>query len=155
MATTTVLQRTEEKPATIHPVKFENLAEQVDRIFTMVAERAYEVFEGNGRTFGHDIEDWFKAEMELLHPVHVEIAQAAEELKVKAEVPGFSEKEIEVSVEPNRLTSLVSAKPTKKRKRARRSIRSSAPTRSCESWTCRWRLMPTRLRLLWRMASCS
>jgi HSP20 family protein len=104
MATTTVLQRTEEKPATIQPVKFENLAERVNNLFQTVAKRAYQIFEGNGRTFGHDIEDWFKAEMELLHPVHVEITQSGEELEVRAEVPGFSEKEIEVSVEPQRLT---------------------------------------------------
>ena len=42
--------------------------------------------------------------MDLLHPVHVNIAESGESLEVKAEVPGFSEKEIEVSVEPSRLT---------------------------------------------------
>jgi HSP20 family protein len=65
---------------------------------------AYELFEGNERRFGHDIEDWFKAEMDMLHPVHVNIVEAEDSLEVKAEVPGFSEKEIEVSVEPRRLT---------------------------------------------------
>lgn len=109
MATTAAVQRTdpqrtEDKPATIHPVKFENLAERVNNLFQTVAKRAYEIFEGNGRSLGHDIEDWFKAETELLHPVHVEIGQSGEELEVKAEVPGFNEKEIEVSVEPRRLT---------------------------------------------------
>jgi HSP20 family protein len=104
MATTTVLQRTEEKPATIQPVKFENPAERVNNLFQTVANRAYQIFEGNGRTFGHDIDDWFKAEMELFHPVHVEITQSGEQLEVKAEVPGFNEKEVEVSVEPRRLT---------------------------------------------------
>jgi HSP20 family protein len=94
----------EEKPATIQLVKFENLAERVNHLFQTVANRAYEIFEGNGRIFGHDIEDWFKAEMELLHPVHIEVTQSGEELEVKAEVPGFNEKEIEVSVEPQRLT---------------------------------------------------
>ena len=42
--------------------------------------------------------------MFLLHPVHVNIIEAAENLEVKAEVPGFTEKEIEVAVEPYRLT---------------------------------------------------
>ena len=32
--------------------------------------------------------------MELLHPVHVAITESGEELEVKAEVPGFTEKEI-------------------------------------------------------------
>ena len=42
--------------------------------------------------------------MDLLHPVHVNIAESGDNLEVKAEVPGFTEKEIEVSVEPSRLT---------------------------------------------------
>lgn len=109
MATTMVLQRTdlqrtEDKPTTIQPMKFENLAERVNDLVQTVAKRAYEIFEGKGRTLGHDIDDWFKAEMELLHPVHVEITQSGEEFEVKAEVPGFNEREIEVSVEPQRLT---------------------------------------------------
>lgn len=104
MATSTVPQRIEEKPATIRPVKFESLAERVNQMFETTAKRAYQIFESTGRTLGHDIEDWFKAEMELFHPVHVEMTQSGEELEVKAEVPGFTEKEIEVSVEPQRLT---------------------------------------------------
>ena len=42
--------------------------------------------------------------MDMLHPVHVKMVEAEDSLEVKAEVPGFSEKEIEVSVEPRRLT---------------------------------------------------
>ena len=37
-------------------------------------------------------------------PVHVSITESEDDLEVKAEVPGFNEKEIEVSVEPCRLT---------------------------------------------------
>lgn len=104
MAETTAVQRAEEKPMAIHPVKFENLAEKANKMFESVAKRAYQIFEGSGRNWGHEIDDWFKAEMELLHPVHVAITESGEELEVKAEVPGFNEKEIEVSVEPRRLT---------------------------------------------------
>jgi hypothetical protein len=85
MATSTVLQRTEEKPATIQLVKFENLAERVNKMFESVANRAYQIFEGNGRNWGHEIDDWFKAEMELLHPVHVAITESGHELEVKAD----------------------------------------------------------------------
>ena len=104
MTTSTVLQRAQEKPAAIQPVNSEYLAERVNRLFQNVAQRAYEIFERNGRNFGHDLEDWFKAEKELFHPMHVEITESEEELEVKAEVPGFNEKEIEVSVEPRQLT---------------------------------------------------
>jgi HSP20 family molecular chaperone IbpA len=131
MATTTVPQRTEEKAATIQPVKFENLAERVNNLLQTVAKRAYEIFEGNGRPFGHDIEDWFKAEMEFLHPVHVEITQAGEELEVKAEVPGFSEKEIEVSVEPQRVTITGKRETDQEEKKGKTVYEEFCSTRSC------------------------
>jgi HSP20 family protein len=102
MATFVAVQRAEEKPMTITPV--ENLMDRINKMSQAITRRAYEIFEGNGRRFGHDLEDWFKAEMDMLHPVHVNIVEAEDSIEVKAEVPGFSEKEIEVSVEPRRLT---------------------------------------------------
>jgi HSP20 family protein len=50
------------------------------------------------------MEDWFRAESELLHPVHLEIAESDDHLSIRAEAPGFSTKEIELNVEPRRLT---------------------------------------------------
>ena len=102
METSVAVQRTEEKPVTITPI--DSLMERIDKMSQAITQRAYEIFEKNGRNFGHDLEDWFKAETDLLHPVHVNITDAGENLEVKAEVPGFSEKEIEVSIEPGRLT---------------------------------------------------
>jgi HSP20 family protein len=72
--------------------------------FDSIAHRAYEIFEANGRQFGRDMENWFRAEHELLHPVHLEMRESDKELTVKAEVPGFESKDIEISVEPSRLT---------------------------------------------------
>jgi len=119
MAESTEVQRAEEKPMAIHPVKFENLAGRVNKMFESVANRAYQIFEGNGRNWGHEIDDWFKAEMELLHPVHVAITESGDELEVKAEVPGFNEKEIEVSVEPRRLTITGKRESSKEEKKGK------------------------------------
>jgi HSP20 family molecular chaperone IbpA len=102
MATSVAVQRAEEKPITLTPV--ENLMDRINQMSQAITQRAYEIFEGNGRRFGHDLEDWLKAEMDMLHPVHVNIAEAEDSLEVKVEMPGFSEKEIEVSVAPRRLT---------------------------------------------------
>jgi HSP20 family protein len=73
-------------------------------VFDAISRRAFELFENNGRAFGHDVEDWFKAEKELLHPVPIHVTETGESVEVKAEVPGFNEKELEVNVEPRRLT---------------------------------------------------
>lgn len=96
------VQRVEEKPVAITPV--ESLMDRINQASQAITRRAYEIFEANGRRFGRDLDDWFKAEMELLHPVHVSITESEDDLEVKAEVPGFNEKEIEVSVESSRLT---------------------------------------------------
>ena len=50
------------------------------------------------------MDDWFRAEAELLHPLHAELAESDDNLTVRAEVPGFSAKEIDINVEPRRLT---------------------------------------------------
>src|SRR5207247_4622130 len=45
-----------------------------------------------------------KAESELLHAVHVDIAESDEGLTIRAEMPGFKAEQLEVSMEPRRLT---------------------------------------------------
>lgn len=85
-------------------VSAEQMLDRMKEAFDAVARRAFEIFEGNGRRFGRELDDWFEAETELLHPVHLEISETDAALTVRAEVPGFTEKDIEVSLEPRRLT---------------------------------------------------
>ena len=82
----------------------ESLLDSMFKTFDAISRRAFEIFESNGRLDGHDVEDWFKAEKELFHPVHFEMTEADDSISVKAEVPGFTEKELQVTMEPNRLT---------------------------------------------------
>ncbi|MFZ0959393.1 MAG: Hsp20 family protein [Terriglobia bacterium] len=89
------------------PMKLLPGSDLFDRIQDMsnsIARRAFEIFEDRGRAFGHDLEDWLRAESEFLHPIHLDIAESDDAVTVRAEVPGFSAKELEVGVEPYRLT---------------------------------------------------
>jgi HSP20 family protein len=81
-----------------------DLFDRIQEVSNSIARRAFEIFDGRGRALGHDLEDWLRAESEFLHPVHLDIAESDDALRVRAEVPGFSAKELEVSVEPHRLT---------------------------------------------------
>ena len=81
-----------------------DLIDRIQDLSNSIARRAFEIFEGRGRALGHDLEDWLRAESEFLHPVHVDITESDEALTVRAELPGFSAKELEVAVEPHRLT---------------------------------------------------
>ena len=99
----TAVQRARE-PATPKPVKFESLLDRMDDVFNNISKRAFEIFEGNGRIFGRELDDWLNAEKEFLHPVHIQVAESGESLEMHAEVPGFNEKELEIRVEPRRVT---------------------------------------------------
>ncbi len=102
-------------------VSFDDLFERINKIYDSIACRAFAIFEGNGKVLGRDLEDWFKAESELLHPVHVEVTESDEALAVRAEVPGFNAKELEVSVEPRRLT-ITGKRETKEERKTEKTI---------------------------------
>lgn len=91
----------------IGPIRASNFNAIFDNMrdtFDSIARRAYELFESHGSQPGHDLENWFRAENEFFHPTHVEIREANGMVQVRAEVPGFEAKDLEVSIEPNRLT---------------------------------------------------
>jgi HSP20 family protein len=102
----------QQPPASPVFVEAEKLMEQMKEFSQSVAQRAYEFFEARGREFGHELEDWFRAELELMRRTPVEIKEAENRIIVRAEVPGFAANEINVSVEPKRL--MISGKSEKK-----------------------------------------
>lgn len=91
-------------PTPLKLVPSGDLFARFEKFYDGISQRAFEIFENGGRNIGHDLEHWFQAERELLHPVHVEVTEKYGALTVSAEVPGFSEKEIQVNLEPRRLT---------------------------------------------------
>jgi HSP20 family molecular chaperone IbpA len=84
-------------------VEPQTLIERISRIHDEIARRAFAMFERDG-FFGRDLENWFNAEEQLVHPVHINITDSENALHVQAEVPGFEPKDIEISLEPTRLT---------------------------------------------------
>jgi HSP20 family protein len=118
MGEATAVKRVEEP---IKPIKFGSLFDQIENTFSSIARRAYDIFESNGRAFGRDLDNWLQAEKELLHPVPVNITESDGSFEVTAEVPGFTEKEIEVGVEPCRLT-ITGKRETKKEEKKGKTI---------------------------------
>jgi HSP20 family protein len=84
-------------------VEPQTLFERMSRIHDEIARRAFDLFQQDGSS-GRELENWFNAEEELVHPVHVNISESDAALNVQAEVPGFEPKDIEISLEPTRLT---------------------------------------------------
>ena len=77
---------------------------RMNELYDTISRRAFELFEGDGRIFGRDLDHWFKAEAELLHPAHLQIKESGDTIIVDAEVPGFNASELQLSLEPRRLT---------------------------------------------------
>ena len=116
MGEATAIKRAEE-PA--KPIKYVSLFDQIDETLNALTRRAYEIFNGNGRVFGGELDNWIQAERELLHSVSLNIVETDESFAVKAEVPGFAEKELEIGVEPRRVTITGQRESTKEQKKGK------------------------------------
>jgi len=92
--------------APLSPSAPADLQRKVQELQLAIAHRAHELFEARGRQHGHDLEDWLRAETELLCPVSISMSESKDRISVRANVAGFDQSEIEVSVEPSRITIL-------------------------------------------------
>lgn len=92
------------EPSQVKIVEPRALLDRFNKLSEQISHRAYEIFEKRGKTFGHDLEDWFEAESEILPPFQLRIKETNDALTVEAETPEYSAKELEVSLEPWRLT---------------------------------------------------
>jgi HSP20 family protein len=85
-------------------VEAEHFLEDFAKNTEAIAEKAFELFQKRGFQFGHELEDWFKAERQLFRKVPLEIKDVKGNLNIRAEVPGFTADNLKVSVEPTRIT---------------------------------------------------
>lgn len=81
----------------------EGLGAFASKIQAAIVLRAYELFEARGNEHGHDLEDWFRAESELVHPAKVEARESEREVYVTAEIPAFRAEDVKIGVEPRRV----------------------------------------------------
>lgn len=91
------------KTINVMPVSPEEFSQYKMQIFDLVARRAHELFESRGRRHGHDWEDWYKAELEILRSVHVELSDAGNAIVAVAAVTGYHPEQLRISAEPDRL----------------------------------------------------
>jgi HSP20 family molecular chaperone IbpA len=124
MGEATAVKRVEQSAT---PIKYGSLFDEMQDMFNVISHRAYEIFESNGYGFGRDLENWFQAERELLHPMPVNITETDSVIELKAEVPGFDEKEIEIGLEPRRLTISGKREATKEEKKGKSICEESCP----------------------------
>jgi HSP20 family molecular chaperone IbpA len=91
------------KPLLAPLEEFEEFTTPMQEFFDLVARRPFELLGATPRFFTRELENWFKQEPELFRPINLKLFETEEALMVRAEVPGFTEKELDVHVEPWRL----------------------------------------------------
>lgn len=84
-------------------IRVGTLSDEIKQMFDSVARRTFQIFQSNGQIFGHDVENWLQAERELFHPAHLDVSESAGGFTVRAEVPDFAAKELEVNIDGQRL----------------------------------------------------
>lgn len=77
-----------------------SFVKRMEDIENAIARRAHELFASRGFTDGEDLSDWLTAESEILELFSLKLSETEEEVMLKADLPGFSEKDIEIRVEP-------------------------------------------------------
>jgi HSP20 family protein len=91
------------KSVAIREISVDHLLKEMSEWSNRIAKRAYEFFASSGFTHGHDLDDWFKAEGELLKLVALDVKDAKDDFIVKAQVPGFDAKDLDVHLNGSRL----------------------------------------------------
>ena len=74
-----------------------NFLDELEALSQETARRAFSFFQQRGRGDGWDLDDWFRAEAELLRPVPIEMSESDESYTIRAEVPGFDAKNLQYS----------------------------------------------------------
>lgn len=79
-------------------VEIEKMLDRVAEFTKETSMKAYDYFLKRGNEWGAHLDDWLKAEMEVLRPTPLEIKENKDTVTVKALVPGFAPEEIEISL---------------------------------------------------------
>ena|SRR5215472_17494507 len=99
--------------------EFETFPKQVEEFFDLIARWPFEPLKERPLLFGRDLEQLWKTEPELLRPMFLKLYETEENLMVRAEVPGYTEKELNISCQPWRMV-ITGKKEIKERSRPTR-----------------------------------
>lgn len=83
------------KPRIVAP---ESVFDELRRMEDRIMRGAYDLFEKNGKTHGHDLQDWLDAERELVWKPAIELREEDRELIVTVAVPGIHPGDLDIQV---------------------------------------------------------
>ena len=90
-------------PSFASDAEAQRLSDRVKAIQESIARRAYEFFEERDYRHGYDLEDWLRAESEILLPIGVKTYDFEDRFITRAQVPMLTAEDIRVSIEQRRI----------------------------------------------------
>jgi HSP20 family protein len=85
---------------TVPVKKKESIFDQLNDLQDRITKRAFEIFDGNGHTFGKDLDDWLQAERELVWKPSIELDEKDNEFRLQIATPGVDPKDIDIEATP-------------------------------------------------------
>ncbi len=76
---------------------------QLNELRQRIARRAYDMCAERGWMHGQDLEDWLRAESEITASSPIVLTENGDQYTIRADVPGFRDKDLEIFCEPNRV----------------------------------------------------
>lgn len=80
--------------------KTDNLFDEIDQLQRQINERAYDLFCNRAGGYGGALNDWLRAERELIWTPSVEVRQKDGRFEIVAALPGVDVKDVNVRVTP-------------------------------------------------------
>src|ERR1043166_1978680 len=90
-ASTVPVERVSSKQPSRLPV-----LDEMEQLMRRVRERAFSLFEERGAVPGRELDDWLRAERELLWSPHAELREKDNEFELRVAAPGLGPNDIRV-----------------------------------------------------------
>jgi HSP20 family protein len=122
--TTTSNNKRSKRMATTLPIKkTQSIFDELQQMHGQIMKRAYEIFDGNGHSFGRDLENWLQAERELAWKPSIELEEKDNKFLLQVALPGVESKDIDIEVTPEEI--LVKADVHRERKEKKGKVHTS------------------------------
>ena len=79
------------------------LGEEMKALTDTIRERAFSLFQQRGGGDGGDVDDWLRAERDVIWSPAVELTENDRDFRARIALPGFSEKDLKVTAAPEAL----------------------------------------------------
>jgi len=108
------VQKVENKSAKQLP-----LFQEIEKQLGEVRRRAFGLFERRGRELGHALEDWLRAEHEVMGWPVAELTEADSKYDLAMTLPGYEPKDVQVTATPSEIIVHAKVEATKKAEEAK------------------------------------